>query len=84
MTIAAYSLKKILFQGKGSALICRTAMGEITVLDQHRPLIAPLVQGVAKIIDMEGKEHFIPVRSGFLEVRPGSEVRMIIEEDIPE
>lgn len=74
------SLKKILFQGEILSMTCNTSNGEITVLDHHRPLISVIQNGVMRILDREHKEHFVQAKSGFLEVRPDNEVRMIVEE----
>lgn len=79
MKLSIYSLKKILFQGEAESVNCKTAVGEITVLNHHRPLISVLAPGVVKIIDKEGKEHYIPVSAGFLEVRSKSNVRLLID-----
>lgn len=81
MKLAVYSLKKILFQGESESINCRTAVGEITILDNHRPLISMLQKGTVKIVDKNKKEHYIPVSSGFVEVRPENEVRFIVEEN---
>ena len=59
---------------------CQTIMGEITVLDNHETLIGVLSAGVIRVIDENKKEQFFPVNSGFLEVKAGNEVRLIIEE----
>ncbi len=55
-------------------------MGEITVLDNHETLITILSSGIIRIIDENKKEQFFPITSGFLEVKPGNEVRCIIEQ----
>lgn len=80
MNIGVYSLQKVLFQGEASEVNCRTQGGEITILNHHRPLISILARGTMKIIDNDAKEHYIPVSSGFLEVRSGNEARFLIEE----
>ena len=80
MKLSIYSLKKILFQGNAKSLNCKTMMGEITVLDNHEAFIGVLTVGVAKIIDQEQKEHFFPVKSGFLQVSNNNEVRCIVEQ----
>ena len=80
MTLGVYSLQKVLYQGEAASVNCKTRMGEITILDHHRPLISILAPGVMKIIDKEQKEHYIPVSSGFLEVRSGNEARFLMEE----
>jgi F-type H+-transporting ATPase subunit epsilon len=81
MTLGVYSLKKVLYQGDAVSINCRTKNGEITILDHHRPLISVLTPGTMKIIDKEQKEHYIPVSSGFLEVRSGNEARFLVEEE---
>lgn len=79
MKLSIYSLKKILFSGQASLLNCKTAMGEITILDNHEAFIGLLKPGVAKIVDAENKEHYIEVQSGFVEVKEGNEVRCLVD-----
>ena len=79
MKLSIYSLKQILFQGDASSLNCKTVMGEITILDHHETLITVLSAGVMKAVDKDKKEHFFEIKSGFLEVKPGNEVRCIVE-----
>jgi len=80
MKLSVYSLKKILFQGEAVELNCKTVTGEITVLDNHETFITVLSAGVVKVVDKNKKEIFFPITSGFLEVKPGNEVRCIVEE----
>lgn len=80
MKLSVYSLKNILFQGEAELLNCRTVMGEITVLDNHETFIGVLAMGVMKVIDKNKKEHFFSIKSGFLEVKEGNEVRCMVEE----
>lgn len=82
MHIGVYSLQKVLYEGDVESVNCRTATGEITILNHHRPLISILKNGVMKIIDTSKKEWYIPVSSGFLEVRSGDEAKFLIEEEI--
>ena len=95
MKLSIYSLKKILFAGEASLLNCKTAMGEITVLDNHETYIGKLTTGVMKVVESpstgvpavgeahpdgrQGKELFFEISSGFLEVRHGNEVRCIVD-----
>ncbi|MGA2418122.1 MAG: F0F1 ATP synthase subunit epsilon [Candidatus Staskawiczbacteria bacterium] len=80
MKLSVYSLKNILFQGEARLLNCKTVMGEITILDNHETLITVLSAGVVKVVDEKGKENFFEINSGFLEVKPGNEVRCIVEQ----
>ena len=79
MKLSVYSLKNILFQGSALSLNCKTAVGEITVLDNHQPLIGILTEGTMKIVDAEKKEHFFEVKSGLIEVKHGNEVRCLVD-----
>ena len=59
---------------------CNTRVGEITILDHHEPIISILEKGTMTIVDGEGKEIYIPVASGFLEVDAGSQAKILVEE----
>jgi len=78
MKLSVYSLKQILFQGDAELLNCKTVMGEITVLDNHETLITVLSAGVVKVVSAR-KEHFFEINSGFLEVKPNNEVRVLAQ-----
>ncbi|HCC59919.1 MAG: hypothetical protein A2402_00820 [Candidatus Staskawiczbacteria bacterium RIFOXYC1_FULL_37_43] len=86
MKLSIYSLKKVLFQGEARLLNCKTIMGEITVLDNHETFIGVLTAGIIKVVEANPstssgpREHFFPVKSGFLEVKPNNEVRCIVEQ----
>jgi F-type H+-transporting ATPase subunit epsilon len=80
MKLGIYSLQKVLFRGDAVSVNCQTENGEITILDRHAPLIATLKRGLVKIVDKNNKEHYIPLSSGFVEVRSGNEVRFLAEE----
>ena len=80
MKLGVYSLKKILFQGEAQSVNCRTQSGEITILDDHEPLVSVLESGTMKIVDKNGKEYYIPVSTGFLEVRL-NDAKFIVDEN---
>jgi len=48
-----------------------TALGDITVLPHHIPLVASVVPGEIVIKDAEGAEHSFAVSGGFVQVYPG-------------
>jgi F0F1-type ATP synthase epsilon subunit len=80
MTVNIYSLKKVLFHGEASAVNCTTAAGNITVLDNHRPLISVLPAGVLKVTNTAQKDHYFTIMSGFLEVQKANTMRLLVEE----
>jgi len=84
MTLGVYSLQKVLFRGEVREVNCRTKMGEITILNHHRPLISILTKGTMKIVDENQKEWYIPVSSGFLEVNSNNQAKILVEEDKPQ
>ncbi len=79
MKLGVYSLQKVLFQGDAKSVNCNTRSGEITILDDHEPLISILEKGTIVIVDKEGQEWYIPVSSGFLEVDKGSQAKILVE-----
>lgn len=81
MKLGVYSFKKILFQGNAKSVNCNTRSGAITILDHHEPLISILEKGTMTIVDGTGKEIYIPVSSGFLEVDSGSQAKILVEEE---
>lgn len=56
-----------------------TAMGEITILPDHLPLIALLKPGELKVV-VDGQEIFFAVAKGFIEVRVGNNVVVLADE----
>ena len=80
MKVNVYSLKKVLFDGEAISVHCKTAGGEITVLNHHKPLIASLEEGVVKIVDADSQEHFLQISSGFLEISPLNRARLLVDE----
>ena len=79
MKLSIYSIQSTLFEGETEKLIAKTAMGEITVLDNHLPLVTILKGPDIEIIDKKGEKNTIPISSGFLEVRPESDVVILAE-----
>ena len=79
MKLAVYSLKKILYQGEAASVNLKTASGEITILDHHRPLISLLTESDVKITDANNKEHHIEAHGGFLEMTKDNTLKLLIE-----
>lgn len=79
MRLEIYSLQKSLFNAEAVSVVCPTEAGEIAILPNHHPLIGVLKEGVIEAKDKEGQEHFFQVKSGFIEISPEHNVRLIIE-----
>ncbi|KKQ97072.1 MAG: hypothetical protein A2626_02740 [Candidatus Nealsonbacteria bacterium RIFCSPHIGHO2_01_FULL_38_55] len=82
MKLFIYSLKNTLFESEAESLTCETVNGQITILNNHEPLITLLKDGVIKIIDKNQKASYIQTMGGFLEIRGSNEVRCIIDQNI--
>ncbi len=78
MYLKVISLKGIDYQGEVVSVNINTESGEITVLDNHRPLITVLKKGIAKIVDAKNQIREIRIESGFLEVHPSNRVSVLV------
>lgn len=74
MKVAVYSIHKTLYEGEAEKLMVRTLRGQITVLNNHIPLITKIMGPAAVAVDASGSTREIPLTGGILEVRPNSEV----------
>lgn len=94
MRVEIYSLQRILFEGDAQSVNCKTAKGEITVLEDHEPLISMLEEGPIKVLPAPGAgagvagghgadghgEEIFAAKGGFMEVTPQHTVRLLVEE----
>jgi len=81
MKLGVYSMQKVFFNGDASSITCNTRSGEITILDNHEPIISMLEHGTIKVIDEQNKEHYIPAKGGFLEVNSRNQAKILIDEE---
>ena len=77
MQTRVMTLKGILYDGDVTACNVKTTSGEITVLDNHLPLVTVLDAGNLKLETSEGKKTSIPIKSGFLEVSAGNTLSIL-------
>lgn len=77
MRVNIYTIQNTLFEGEAEKLIAQTPMGEITILDDHLPLISTIEGPSVKIVNKQNQENTINIGSGFLEVRPEREAVII-------
>lgn len=79
MYISIHSIQSTLFEGQAEKLIAHTSQGQITVLDQHLPLITTLVGPGVEIVGASGERTDVSIASGILEVRPESDVVILAD-----
>ncbi|MBI3420830.1 MAG: hypothetical protein HY006_02095 [Candidatus Sungbacteria bacterium] len=74
MTLSVYSLQRVLFEGRVISATFPTALGEMTVLDHHLPLVARLTPGDVRYLGHDNQHGAIAIAGGIVEIRPESEV----------
>lgn len=62
--------ERVVFEKQVSQVTLPTALGEITVLPNHIPLVSSMMAGEISLKDEHGKEEFFSVSGGFAEVYP--------------
>jgi len=77
MKLTIAKVDEVLFKGMAASLSCTGALGDLTILPHHAPLVTPLKKGELKVVDSEGKEIRIAVTDGILEVG-GNEATVIL------
>ncbi|MFA5742934.1 MAG: ATP synthase F1 subunit epsilon [Candidatus Paceibacterota bacterium] len=70
MKLSLLSHEKIVFQGNIRSVTLPGLAGELTVLEDHVPLITPLKKGKITIQDEDSKEFIFDIEKGVLEVQP--------------
>lgn len=78
MRLSIVSLRGIQFDDNAISLNVKTTSGEITVLDNHRPLITQLAKGQAVIIKEDGEKINFDIESGFLEVGADNKASLLV------
>lgn len=72
------TLDGIYFSGDVLEIVLPTDSGQIAILPHHIPMVSTVKEGIV-IIKMTEKEKKVSVSSGVLEVRPQSEVFMLVD-----
>ena len=70
MKLSLISHEKTVFQSDVISVTLPGLAGDLTVLDDHVPLITPLKKGKITIQDKNSKEFIFDIERGVLEVQP--------------
>ncbi|MFA6354631.1 MAG: F0F1 ATP synthase subunit epsilon [Candidatus Paceibacterota bacterium] len=79
MRLKVTSLQKIEYEGEIRSFNVKTEIGEITILDNHRPLITILKPCLAVITDSNNNKKEIEITSGFLEMNQKNELNVLVD-----
>lgn len=67
------------FVGKVKSVSVPTEDGMLTILPDHAPLVAVIKSGELKVVEEGGEESVFAVFSGVLDVRPESNVAVLVD-----
>ena len=76
MKLSVYSIKQTLLEATVEKVTIPTPQGQITVLDNHIPLITMVNAGSVSYYS-ENKWHDLSFPGGVAEIRPGSEIVLL-------
>lgn len=67
------------YKAKVRQVTIPTAGGEITVLPDHVPLVAPILAGELRVVDEKGEEVLMAVSGGFVTVHPDDRMAVLAD-----
>ena len=70
--------EKVVFEEEFDSLTMDTAMGQITILPNHAPLVSALAAGEI-VVRKDKKESYVYVAGGFVTVEKGSKVIILAD-----
>lgn len=79
MKLTILNIKEIIFESEVKSVNLKTQAGELTIMDNHRPLVSLLAKGEASILRNDGKEELISINSGFLEMSPQNTLTLLVD-----
>ena len=79
MKLSIYSIKKIILETTAEKVTILTPRGEITVLDNHIPLVTLVKAGIVSYYTSQNQWQKIAFSGGVAEIRPGSEMVVLMQ-----
>ncbi len=76
MKLYIYSLESIVYEGEAEVITLPTREGEISVLENHVPLISELKAGEIVVRNGQNIEEF-PITGGFAEIKPKKTILLV-------
>lgn len=78
MYVVIITPEKVLFEGEAAIVGLPGELGYFDVLNNHAPLISPLVKGKIKIKEPSGFVLYFEIQNGIVEVL-NDEVKLLVE-----
>ena len=79
MKLSIYSIKQTILETAAEKVTMPTPRGEITVLDNHIPLVTLVKSGTISYYTSQNQWQKIAFAGGVAEIRPGSEVVLLAQ-----
>ena len=77
MKLSIYSIKQTILETTAEKVTISTPQGEITILDNHIPLITLVKEGIISYYTSQNQWQKIAFSGGVAEIRPGSEMVLL-------
>ncbi|MFA5853820.1 MAG: ATP synthase F1 subunit epsilon [Patescibacteria group bacterium] len=71
--------ERVAVQAKVRQVSIPTTEGEITVLPDHLPLVAPIQAGELRVVNEDGSEMLLAVSGGFVTMHPGNRLAILAD-----
>lgn len=71
--------ERVVVRAKVRQVSIPTTEGEITVLPDHLPLVAPIQSGELRVVEENGEEMLLAVSGGFVTVHPGNRLAILAD-----
>lgn len=68
MRVDVVAANRLVWEGEGVNVICRTSEGDIGILPGHEPVLAALVPCAATVVTADGKQEIFALDGGFVAV----------------
>ena len=79
MKLSIYSIKQTILETTVEKVTIPTPQGEITILDNHIPLITLVKSGIISYYTSQNQWQKIAFSGGVAEIRPGSELVLLAQ-----
>jgi F-type H+-transporting ATPase subunit epsilon len=76
MKLYIYSLENIVYEGDADVISLPTKDGEISVLQNHIPLVSALKKGEVRVKTGGNVQQF-PIAGGFAEIKPKKTILLV-------
>lgn len=77
MKLFIHSLEKTLYEGDARVVTLPGESGEVSILDNHTPLVSALKKGTVRVRENENSTKEFPIFSGFAQVNKGHTVILV-------